>query len=182
MTLPQDTTRDRPISRKNRALTRSQALEIVRATDHCVLSTCDKAGVPYGMPVTPVLVGDVIYFHATARPESRRRENLLMNPQVSLCFIGKSTTIEDLFGVDYASAVVAGKASLVTDEAERLRAMQALIARHAPHNPPELNESYLEKGLPYTQVWKVEVESVTGKARVGAERWKPGVSLKTLER
>ncbi|MCI6530430.1 MAG: pyridoxamine 5'-phosphate oxidase family protein [Mesosutterella sp.] len=182
MTLPQDTTRGRPISRKNRALTRSQALEIVRASDHCVLSTCDKAGVPYGVPVTPVLVDEVIYFHATARPESRRRENLLMNPAVSLCFIGKSTIIEDLFGVDYASAIVAGKASLVTEEDERLRAMRAIIARHAPHNPPELNESYLKKGLPFTQVWKVEIESVTGKARVGAERWKSSVSLKTLER
>lgn len=167
-----ETTKNRPVSRAERALTEEQALGIVHAVPHCVLSTCDAAGIPYGMPVTPVLLDGSLYFHGTARPESRRRENLLVNPEVSLCFVAKDETLPEQYSVDYASAIVAGRAHLVTDEAEREKAIRAIIARHAPGNDPMANENTISHALPATQIWRVEIESVTGKARCGAKGWK----------
>ena len=167
-----ETTKNRPVSRADRALTREQALEVVRASAHCVLSTCDAAGVPYGVPVTPVLSNGAIYFHSTAMPQSRRRENLLANPEASLCFIAKDKVLPALFSVDYASAIVAGRACLVTDEEERLAAIRAIIARHAPGNPPELNERTIADVMPALQIWKIQIESITGKARGASPSWR----------
>lgn len=167
-------TRGRPPGRPERALTGEQALELIAGTAHCVLASADAAGVPYAVPVTPVFANGALYFHGTAKPSSRRSANLRMNPEVSLCFIGKAKTLPEQYSVDYASAVVAGRALLVTDEAERLRAMRALLARHAPGNDPEKDRQYLESGLQFAQVWKIEIESVTGKARCGSAKWNAG--------
>lgn len=177
-----NTTKNRPVSREERALTAAQAREVAAASPWCVLSTADAAGVPYGVPVTPVLVGDSVYFHSTARPASRRRENLEANPEVSLCFVGKANPLPERYSVDYASAVITGLASLVTEETERLAAMRAILARHAPGNDPEADAKTLENGMGYTQIWKVHITGITGKARCGAEKWRPGVSLRTVER
>lgn len=166
------TTRGRPLGRPERALTEEQALELIAETAHCVLASADAAGVPYAVPVTPVFANGALYFHGTAKPSSRKNANLQMNPEVSLCFIGKAQTLPEEYSVDYASVVVAGRASPVTDEVELREALRALLARHAPGNAPEKNEKYIESGLEFTQVWKVEIESVTGKARCGAARWK----------
>ena len=49
-------TKERPLRRTPRALTPEQALEVIDATDHAVLSTCDPAGNPYGTAVSPVRI------------------------------------------------------------------------------------------------------------------------------
>ena len=66
-------TADRKLRRKPRELTREQAIEVIEATPHAVLSTADLDGNPYGVPVSPVLEGDHIYFHSTGMPGGRNR-------------------------------------------------------------------------------------------------------------
>ncbi len=179
--MPTHTTKGRPVSRTERALTEEQAREIIESTDHCVLATCDAAGVSYAVPVTPVLVGSVIYFHATARPDSRRRDNLLAHPDVSLCFIGKANTLPDLYAVDYASAIVQGRASRVTDSDVKMAAMKLFLKRHAPGNDPAADDAYLQGAWDKFEVWRVDIESMTAKARCAAH-WQKGVSLGRVDR
>ena len=155
-----------PVRRQNRALTRDQALNVVRKTSHATVGTADAEGNPYVCPVTPVLVGeDKLYFHCAAAPGGRRSTNLAMNPRVSVCFIASDETLPAQFSVNYASAIVTGRASLVTDEAERDAAMAALLARHAPGNAPEHNREYLDAAFRFVAMWRIDIESVTGKAR-----------------
>lgn len=73
-------TADRKLRRKPRELTREQAIEVIEATPHAVLSTADLDGNPYGVPVSPVLEGDHIYFHSTGMPGGRKEDNMRMNP------------------------------------------------------------------------------------------------------
>lgn len=51
-------TAHRPLRRKARELTLDQAKEVIDFTEHAVLSTCDLDGHPYGVPITPVRVGN----------------------------------------------------------------------------------------------------------------------------
>ena len=155
-----------PVRRQNRALTREQALNVIRKSTHATVGTCDTDGNPYVCPVTPVLLGDdKLYFHCAAAPGGRRSTNLGMNPRVSVCFIAADETLPEQFSVNYASAVVSGRATLVTDEAERHASMQALLARHAPGNTPEHNKQYIDAAFQFVAMWRIDIESVTGKAR-----------------
>lgn len=108
--------------RKERELTVDQAWEVVEGTDHAVLATVDDEGNPYGVPITPVAADRKrIYFHATGKPGGRKSDNMKMNRRVSLTYIGKELTVPELYTVDYASAIVEGTASIVTDPASARR-------------------------------------------------------------
>ena len=167
---------DRSLRRKSRELTLEQAKEVIEFTEHAVLSTCDKAGYPYGVPISPVMVGDVLYFHASAAPGGRKSDNMLMNPHVSVCFVAKATTLPQWYSVDFASAVVTGKAYPITDPKEREKAFAAILKRHAPENSDVRNKKQLEVRGPLAQIWKIEIERITGKAR-GASKWEKGKSI-----
>lgn len=173
-------TQDRPLRRVPRQLNLEQAREVIEATDHAVLSTCDKEGNPYGVPVSPVLEGDTIYFHATGLPGGRKEDNMLMNPRVSLCFVAKATTLPEWYSVDFASAVVRGTVSKVTDEDEKLKAMNLILKRHAPQNSAERNKVQFQHRFPLVAIWKVKIENITGKAR-GAQKWEKGKSIHEVQ-
>ena len=172
-----NTTAGRPLRRTERGLTEEQALEVIRGTDHAFLATADCDGAPYGIPVTPVLEGRSLYFHCSAAPGGRKTDNMEMNQRVCLCFMGKARTVPELYTVDFASAVVEGRAARVPAPEEKARAFVALLRRHAPHNSAARNAVQFANRLHLTEVWRVDIERITGKARA-AQRWVPGVTLR----
>ncbi len=173
-------TAGRPLRRTERKLTRDQAIEVIEATDHAVLSTCDEAGFPYGVPVSPVLCGSALYFHTTKTPGGRKSDNMLMNPKVSLCFVAKATTLPEWYSVDFASAIVTGRARPVEDPDEAGMAFAAFLRRHAPGNSAERNRVQGRVRGPLAMLWRVDIVSITGKAR-GAAKWETGKSLREVQ-
>lgn len=170
-------TSGRPMRRKERELTVDQAWEVVERTDHAVLATVDDEGNPYGVPITPVAADRKrIYFHATGKPSGRKSDNMKMNRRVSLTYIGKELTVPELYTVDYASAIVEGTASIVTDPAERAEAMVAMVRRHAPGNSDARNAIQFTNRLGALAVWRIDVVSISGKARAAA-KWETGKTL-----
>lgn len=169
-------TKDYPLRRKARELTLAQAREVIEAADFAVLSTCDLEGNPYGVPVSPVLEDDHLYFHSTGRPGGRKADNLAMNPRASLVFVGKATTLPQWYSIDFASAVVTGTVEPVESEEEKAHAFALLLERYAPLNGEERNRVQMEVRGPMAMAWKVKIERITGKAR-GASKWVAGRSL-----
>lgn len=173
-------TADRKLRRKERGLTEEQAYEVLDATDHATLATCDLENNPYCVPISPAREGKVLYFHATGWKGGRKEDNMLMNPKVCLCFVAKAFTLPEWFSVDFASAVVKGTAVKVVDEAERLHAMQLILKRHAPQNSQVRNEVQINVRFPMAAIWKVNIESIEGKAR-GAKKWEKDKSIHEVQ-
>lgn len=159
----------RPMRRKDRELTKEEAIEIIKHTEHAVLATVDKSGQPYAVCVTPVYLDGNVYFHSAAAPNGRKYTNMMQNPKVSLCFVGRAETASDElpgeFSVNFASAVVEGTAELIKDEAEKKRIATAIAMRHVPQAGKDGIEKYYAAGNKGIVVWKVTVKSITGKAR-----------------
>lgn len=147
-----------------------------------VLATVDDEGNPYGVPITPVAADRKrIYFHATGKPGGRKSDNMKMNRRVSLTYIGKELTVPELYTVDYASAIVEGTASIVTDPAERAEAMVAMVRRHAPGNSDARNAIQFTNRLGALAVWRIDVVSISGKA-VPRPNGKPERHYRNLRR
>ena len=164
-----ETSTQRPVRRKDRMLSEAEAIEVIRHTEHATLATADASGQPYITPISPVYLDGALYFHCAADPKGRRYTNLLKNPKVSVCFVGRGETavdeLPDEFSVNYASAVVEGRAELVKDEAEKKRIALAIAGRHVPQAGAEKMAKYYEAGHKGIVVWKITVSSITGKAR-----------------
>lgn len=69
------------------------------------------------------------------------------------------------FSVNYASAIVEGRISLVTDEGEKKRVAKAFCLRHVPQAGEEAIDKYYAAGGKYVVFWKVTIDSLSGKAR-----------------
>ena len=151
----------RKIRRADRAISESEAIEILQKGEYGVLSTVSIDGQPYGVPVSFSYQGDVIYFHCAV--EGHRVENLRRNNKVSFCVVGKTEVLPEKFGTKYESAIVFGKVFEVTDE-EKHNGLLALLRKYSP--------GFIEEGLRYvestggkTRVYKIVPESITGKSR-----------------
>jgi nitroimidazol reductase NimA-like FMN-containing flavoprotein (pyridoxamine 5'-phosphate oxidase superfamily) len=152
---------ERKIRRADRAISDSEASEILRAGEYGVLSTVSVDGQPYGVPVSYSYAGDVIYFHCAL--EGHKLENLNGNNKVSFCVVGKTEILPETFGTRYESVIVFGKAFEVTG-AEKHTVLIELLKKYSP--------GFMDKGLRYIEgeghkarVYKIVIESMTGKSR-----------------
>jgi len=152
---------ERKIRRVDRAISESEAIEILQKGEYGILSTVSIDGQPYGVPVSYSYAREVIYFHFAV--EGHTVENLRGNNKVSFCVVGKTEVLPAKFGTNYESVIVFGEALEVTDD-EKHNGLLELLKKYS--------SEFIEEGLRYiesdggkTRVYKIVVESITGKSR-----------------
>ena len=153
-----------PLRRRDRAITKDDALRVIRAAHFAVLSTVGADGRPYGVPVNAAYCDGVLYFHGTDQ-KSRKAANMAENHAVSLAFVAYEKRLADERTVNYASAVVEGTAQLVTDEAERQKAFLAICEAHAAGPAAAEHMAYARREGDYAAVWRVTIDTLSGKSR-----------------
>lgn len=147
--------------RRDREQSREFALEVVDTCDYAVLATANADGTPYCVPVTIVRDKEALYFHGA--PAGQKIENLTARPQVSMTCVSRAITRQQTYSVDYASAILTGVASLVTEKEEKAQALRLLCRRHTPDAMDGV-EQYIAAGIERTAVVRIAITSITGKA------------------
>ncbi len=149
------------IRRKDRAISEQEALGILEKAEYGVLSTVSENGEPYGVPLNFCVNGKSIYIHCAT--EGRKLDNISYNSSVSFCVVGETQVMSEKFGTKYESAIVFGTAASV-DDAEKQIALEGLVAKYS--------QDFMKEGLKYienlfgkTKVYRIDIQSVTGKAR-----------------
>lgn len=159
------TSTERPVRRKDYELTQAESYYVIEHTDYAVLSTADRSGTPYGVPVTAFLYQGKIYFHGTKDPKSRKLVNLRENPKVSLVWVGTAPIKEDEFTVKYVSAIVAGTAKEVTDSDLKQRVFEAFCNRFVPTQSRVKALETIADSINDSIVWEVTIQKISGKAK-----------------
>jgi len=147
--------------RADRALSEEEARAILEQGEYGILSMIDPDGVPYAVPVSYAYDGKTIYIHGANK--GRKVSSLKNDPQVSFCVVGKTEVLPDKFSTLYESAVVSGTAEECTGE-EKIDALMHIVRKYSP--------DFLDRGEKYARaaegkaaVYKITVQSVTGKSR-----------------
>ena len=156
---------DRDLRRSDRLLTDEEALTVIRNVPHAVLSTADKDGIPYGVPVTPIYADGKIYFHGAADEKGRKTVNMLQNKHVSLCYTAKDNIVQEEFAVNFVSVVVSGTARPITDPKEKSDLMFKIVHHHAPVKTDKQIADYLKPEVNLITLWEVTPLKITGKSR-----------------
>lgn len=138
------------------------ALAVVDKCVYAVLSTISEDGLPYGVPLSIVREGEWIYFHSAL--EGHKIDNLKRGKTISLCCVGEVSEPEDDFTVVFESAIVFGAASEITGRDEKFQALRLICQRHTPAHMAVF-ESYTEKLIERTGVWKIHIDEISGKRR-----------------
>ena len=151
----------RPMRRSDRAIPDSEAKALLEQGEYGVLSTASADGQTYGVPVSYAYTGEAIYFHCAL--EGHKLDNLDSNQRVSFCVVGQTQVLPDKFGTHYESVIVFGKALEVTGD-EKHTGLLELLMKYSP-DFIEKGERYINGDGPKARVYKITIESMTGKAR-----------------
>jgi hypothetical protein len=115
--------------------------------------------------VNHVLCGDALYFHCAL--DGHKLENISHEERVSFCAVAGATALPATLSTLYESAVAFGRAAVVTDAAEKRRALEALAVRFCGEISPEAERTIAAEG-PRTAVVRIRIERITGKAHRSA--------------
>ena len=149
------------LRRKDRAISRQEALDILSSGEYGILSTASPDGQPYGVPVSFCVIGDSIYFHCAL--EGHMLTNILSNSRVSFCVVGRTQVQPEKFGTKYESSIVFGIATEAFD-LEKHDALVGLIKKYSSAYCDE-GLKYIEKSTSKTRVYKISINSISGKSK-----------------
>ncbi len=148
--------------RTDREMDESFALAMVDKCAFATLSMVTADCAPYCVPLTIARVDRSIYFHCAF--DGTKVEVLRENPRVCVCCVGDVRAYPGKFTTEYESAIVFGTAHEVEQEAEKIAALRAICERHTPENMSDF-DSAVERSLSHTAIWRIDIESITGKRK-----------------
>lgn len=147
-----------------RELTCDEVWEILEAGEYCVISGIDPEGMPYGVPMSYVIMNERLYVHTSKGP-GHKFDCWHANPQVSIAVATEveAVYIENNFSTRFASAIARGTIRRVDDVVEVKQALVALCMKYLPEYKHEIGAAILRE-LDETAIWVVDFEEVRGKA------------------
>lgn len=152
-----------------RAISEDEAREILHDGEYCVVATVDADGHPYATPLSYVLDGDVLLIH-TGAAGGQKTDDWERDPRVCVTvavdmepvFVEKNGE-PGFFTTRYASVIATGTARRIEDSALVRRALAQLRLKYAPEYKDEIGGA-IERELPVTAVWAIDLEHISGKA------------------
>ena len=152
-----------------RAIGEDEAREILRQGEYCVVATVDEDGHPYATPLSYVLDGEELLIH-TGVVGGQKTEDWERDPRVcvTVAMDMEPVYVEEngepgFFTTRYASVIATGTVRRVADPAQVRRALAQLCLKYAPEYKDEIGGA-IERELPLTAVWAIDLEHISGKA------------------
>lgn len=146
--------------RPEKAMPDGEAHILLAEGEFGVISSVDRHGQPYGVPVNYCLVDDGIYFHCALA--GRKIDNFADNPKVSFCVVENNRLIPQKFTTEYDSVMVFGLISEVFSH-EKQTALKALIKKYSGDFWQQ-GFKYIEAKSHKTRVFKISINQITGKS------------------
>ena len=155
----------REMRRKDREISREEAVGLLKKAEYGVLSTVSPDNTPYGVPISFVIDNNTIYFHVAK--EGQKLDNMLANPSVTFTVAGPAEPVVEgnSYSTYFESAIAFGKVHIVEDPAEIRNALYILTKKYFPDNMDIFEASIAGNSLDRLYVLAMDVEHVSGKAK-----------------
>lgn len=136
------------------------AWQVAKSAVYATLSMTKPDGTPYAVPlnVVPDEVYGVLYFHCAG--EGEKWEILKNDPAVCLTVVSHAAMVPKAFTCAYRSAMFRGRAQVVSDEGERVKAMMLLCQSFDPKGMDRFSQAMENCAA---RVVKIIPEAITGK-------------------
>ncbi|MDE7337416.1 MAG: pyridoxamine 5'-phosphate oxidase family protein [Clostridia bacterium] len=148
--------------RKDREMSKEFALQVVDKCEWATLATITPNNTPYCVTLSIARIENSIYFHCAK--DGKKIDCFKRFPDVCISCVGDTCRLQDEFATKYESAIIFGKVSQVTDREEKILALKAISERHTPANMKNFDD-VIQKSLSVTDVWKVAIDSISGKSK-----------------
>jgi len=132
------------------------------------LGTTGSDGYPRIKPLNFVYADNAIYFHSAREGEKiddiLRDNRACFEVDLAIAYVKGRQDDPCRAAYLYQSVIIRGKAALVHDESERLKALSELMRKYQPGGG---HGEFLEAKLAITAVVRIDIETMTGKEDLG---------------
>jgi Predicted flavin-nucleotide-binding protein len=98
-------------------------------------------------------------------PQGEKLDCIRNNDSVCLTIVGATNVVSRKFTTSYSSVVIRAKASIGLSHEEKMEALRLFISKYSP-NDVETGLKYAEKSFHRTEIIRLDIISVSGKAKV----------------
>jgi uncharacterized protein len=157
-----------------------EARDVLKSCSSGVLALAGENGYPYAVPLSYVLVDNRLLFHGAT--EGYKMECLKHNTRASFCVIDRDDVVPERFATLYRSVVVFGCVNIISDDADKKKALEAINTKYSPDYVEE-GQKEIEKDWNRANLLALEIEHMTGKidlqTMIGRAREARGASGET---
>lgn len=158
----------KPMRKITRQKNAEWALTVFDQAPFVTISMTRPDGSPYGLPLSLIRSDEsTFYFHCAN--EGEKMDCLAHNPIVSLSAVSKCTPKyeedKNNFTEYFHSAIAIGKAEIVSDTLEKIKALRLLCERFLPKHMSHFEEA-IDRSLGHTTVIRIKLtEPPVGKCK-----------------
>jgi uncharacterized protein len=153
----------REMRRKKQLLSEAETIEILKSCTSGVLAVAGDDDYPYAVPLSYVYQDGKLFFHMAK--EGHKMDGIARNDKVSFCVIEKDEVIQKTLTTHFRSAIVFGKARILTEDNEKKYALECLAQKYSPDYPDKGQEE-ITRGLNRVCIVEVTIEHMSGKAAI----------------
>ena len=151
----------REMRRKRQQLSLEETEAVLGRCSAGTLAVLGDDGYPYAVPLSYVYTDGRLYFHCAK--SGHKLDAIRACDKVCFTVIDKDDVIPEKFTTAFRSAVVFGRARIVTDEAELLAAMRALAGKYSPKESETAFQAEMKAFAAALCVVAVDIEHLSGK-------------------
>ncbi len=153
----------REMRRKKQLLSEAETIEILQSCTSGVLAVTGDNEYPYAVPLSFAYKDGKLFFHFAKA--GHKLDSIVKNDKVSFCVIETDHVIQKTFTTHFRSAIVFGRARILTEDSERKYALECLLEKYSPDYLTE-GQSEIERDWNRVCVAEVKIEHMTGKAAI----------------
>lgn len=155
----------RPMRRFKQQLQQEKAERLLMSATSGVLAVNGDNGYPYAVPISYVYANGKIYFHSAL--SGHKIDAIRHNPKVSFCVINQDVIVPQEFTTYFKSVIAFGKARIIEDDAEKMKALRLLAARYSDDTiTPQMTDKEIAGGFERLLMVEIPIEHLTAKESI----------------
>ncbi len=153
----------REMRRIKQSLSEAETIEILQSCTSGVLAVTGDNDYPYAVPLSYVYKDGKLFFHFAKA--GHKLDSIARNDKVSFCVIKTDDVIQKTFTTHFRSAIVFGRARILTEDSEKKYALECLVEKYSPDYIAE-GQNEIESSWNRVSLAEVKIEHMTGKAAI----------------
>ncbi len=146
--------------RKKQFMSQAATEEILNRGLAGVLAVNGDDGYPYAVPISYAYDSGKIYLHSAGT--GHKLDSIRRNDKVSFCVIDQNQVVPAELTTYFRSAIVFGRARIITDDAPKRHALELLVQKYAPNYQKD-GETEISRQWNAVTVVEIVVEHMSGK-------------------
>ncbi len=151
----------RELRRKKQELPPQESIDILERGTSGVLALSGDEGYPYAVPISYVYRDSRLYFHGAK--SGHKIDAIKRQEKASFCVIDQDEIIPEKYTTAYRSVIVFGRIRILEDEAEIIKAVEALAIKYHPEGDGAGRQREIDRFRDTLCMMELSIEHICGK-------------------